>query len=204
MNATSTHPAQRTPAQIEVPDVDTEAVGRVWYLFAVAGVVNAGIGVLVLVYPGPSLKLLGVFLGIDLLAAGVLWIVHGASSRAGDSGAGPMLLGTLAVIAGLIVIRNPAHSVVLLALAFSIYLIVAGALSLGNGIVHRNGRARELLKGVVLLTAGTVILAWPELSLKTFTVLVGIALVLQGLVEIAEGFALRTVDRHTESPATQV
>jgi|tagenome__1003787_1003787.scaffolds.fasta_scaffold20537556_2 uncharacterized membrane protein HdeD (DUF308 family) len=191
MDITSTHAAQPAPAHLEVPEVDAEAAGRAWYLFAVSGVVSGAIGVLVLAYPGPSLKLLGVFLGIDLIAGGVLSIVHGTSSR--ESGSALVMLGTLAVIAGLLVIRNPGHSIALLALAFAIYLIVAGSLALGGGIVHRNGRARALVRGAVLVTAGTVIISWPEPSLKTLTVLIGIALLLQGVVEIAEGFALRAL-----------
>ena len=195
MEITGTHAAPGAAAPVEVPEVDTDAAGGVWYLFAISGAISAVIGVLVLAYPSPSVKLLGVFLGVDLIAAGVLMIVHGASGRAGDAGAAILLLGTLAVIAGLLVIRNPARSVVLLALAFAIYLIVAGAVALGRGIVHRNGRAVTLVKGGVLVAAGTVIISWPELSLKTLTVLIGIALILQGVVEIAESLALRSVAR---------
>jgi uncharacterized membrane protein HdeD (DUF308 family) len=47
----------------------------------------------------------------------------------------------------------------------------------------------------VLVAAGTVIISWPELSLTTLTVLIGIALILQGAVEIAEGLALRSIAR---------
>jgi hypothetical protein len=194
MDITGTHAAPGAPAAIDVPEIDTDAVGGVWYLFAIAGAISAVIGVLVLAYPSPSVKLLGVFLGIDLLAGGILMIAHGTSGRAGDAGAAMLLLGTLAGIAGLLVIRNPGKSVVLLALAFAIYLIVAGAVALGRGIVNRTGRAVTLLKGAVLVTAGTVIISWPELSLKTLTLLIGIALILQGVVEIAEALALRSFD----------
>jgi uncharacterized membrane protein HdeD (DUF308 family) len=189
---TSTHAPPLTP-------VGSESPGRVWYLFAVSGVIGVVIGVLVLAYPSPSIKLLGVFLGIDLIAGGVLLIVRGTAGRAAEGGAGLLLLGTLAVIAGLIVIRNPAHSVALVAVAFAIYLIVAGALALGRGLIHREQRAGELVKGVLFVTAGTVIISWPELSLKTLTVLIGISLILQGAVEIAEAFTLRALGRAAHS-----
>src|SRR3954454_24767087 len=161
MEIASTHATRGTPADIEVSEVDLAAVSRAWYLFAVAGVASAAVGLLVLAYPDPSLKLLGVLLGIDLVGVGVLSIVHGIASRADDTGSASVMLGTLAVIAGLLVIRNPGHSIALLALAFAIYLIVAGSLALGGGIVHRNGRARALVRGAVLVTAGTVIISWP-------------------------------------------
>jgi uncharacterized membrane protein HdeD (DUF308 family) len=169
---------------------------RNWYLFAVSGAVSAVIGILVLVYPDPSVKLLGVFIGIDLLIVGVLLIVRGAASRS-DPSAGPaeILLGTLALIAGLIVIRNPGDSLVLLAVAFAAYLIVAGSLALAAALVNREGRGTALARGLVLVAAGAVIIAWPDISVKTLTVLAGIALILQGAAEIAEALLLRGLRR---------
>ena len=178
-----------------VQPVEPVEIARYWYLLAISGLVSLVIGVLVLAYPDPSLKLLGVFLGIDLLLGGVLLIVRGASSREDPAGPAGILLGTLALIAGLIVIRNPGESLVLLALAFAIYLIVAGALALAHGLVTREGRGAALGRGVVLIAAGTVIISWPDISLTTLAVLAGIALVLQGAVEVAEAFLARSLRR---------
>ena len=178
----------------DLQPADPAALARYWYLLGISGLVSLVIGVLVIAYPDPSLKLLGVFLGIDLLIVGVLLIVRGVSSGP-DPAAGPagILLGTLALIAGLIVIRNPGESLVLLVLAFAIYLIVAGALALARGLVSRDGRATSLGRGVILVAAGTVIIAWPDISLTTLAVLAGIALILQGVVEIAEAFLVRSL-----------
>ena len=38
-------------------------------------------------------------------------------------------------------IRNPGHTIALIVLAFAIYLIVAGAVALGHGLVHREPAA---------------------------------------------------------------
>ena len=51
-------------------DDDPDALERLWYLIAISGVVSMVIGILVLAYPDPSIKLLGVFMGIDLLIVG--------------------------------------------------------------------------------------------------------------------------------------
>ena len=106
-------------------------------------------------------------------------------------------MGTIGLIAGLIVIRNPGESLVLLAITFAIYLVVAGAVALGHGLVRREGRGRTLVRGIALVTAGTVIICWPDISVKTLTVLVGLALILQGVVEIAEALLLRSLKRAT-------
>ena len=165
-----------------------------WYVYAVSGVVSLVIGILVLAYPDPSLKLLGVFLGIDLLIAGALLIARGAARDAADAGPAAILLGTLALIAGLIVIRNPAKSLTLLVLAFAIYLIVAGALALGRALVDSERRWASAGRGVLFVAAGTLIISWPDISLTTLAVLAGIALVLQGAIEIGEAFIVRSAE----------
>jgi hypothetical protein len=180
----------------EMVELAAEEAGRVWYLFAISGVVSFVIGVLVLAYPDPSVKVLGVFLGIDLLIVGGVLIVRGAAKEAGPSeGPGAILLGTIALIAGLVVIRNPGKSLTLLAVAFAIYLVVAGAVTLGHGLVNRAGRWATLARGLVLVAVGTVILSWPDISLKALAVLAGIGLVLQGAIEVAEGLLLRSARR---------
>lgn len=167
-----------------------------WYLFAVAGVVSLVIGGLVLAYPDPSVKLLGVFLGIDLLVVGVLMIVRGAASGSKASeGPYEVLLGAIALIAGLVVIRNPEKSLTLLTIAVGIYFVVAGAIALGRGLVRRERRWATLVLGLVLVAAGTVIISWPDIGLKTFVVFSGIALVIQGAIEIAEAVVLRSLQR---------
>jgi hypothetical protein len=169
---------------------------RYWYLPLVSGVVSAAIGVLVLAYPDPSLKLLGVFIGIDLLLAGILLIVRGVTEKDDETGTVALiLLGTLALIAGLVVVRNPGKSLVLLAMAFAVYCVVAGALSLGRGIARSERRWATIGRGVLLVAIGTVIISWPDISLRTLAVLAGIGLVLQGAIEIGEAFFLRSLHR---------
>ena len=173
---------------------------RYWYLVGISGLVSAVIGVLVLAYPDPSLKLLGVFIGIDLLLAGIVMIVRGATDKGEQTGdAALILLGTLALIAGLVVVRNPGKSIVVLAMAFAIYCVVAGALALGRGIANSERRWATIGRGVLLVAVGTVIISWPDISLRTLAVVVGIGLVLQGAIEIGESLFLRSLHRANAS-----
>jgi uncharacterized membrane protein HdeD (DUF308 family) len=170
---------------------------RQWYLLAISGAIAGVVGVLVIAYPSPSLKLLGVFLGIDLVLGGILALFRGFGGD-GDRGtsAAFLILGVLALGAGVVVIRNPGQSLVLLVLTFAIYMVIAGALGLVRAIIgSEEGRALAVVRGIVLVTVGTVIVVWPHISLKTMAIVAGIGLVLQGMVEIAEALALRRVSR---------
>ena len=78
-------------------------------------------------------------------------------------------------------------------LTFAIYLIIACAMSLVRAIGDDERRAIAFVRGVILVAVGTVIVVWPDISLKTMAVVAGIGLVLQGVVEITEALALRSL-----------
>lgn len=185
-------PAGQTSGLDGARPADTSGPGSYWHLVGILGLVNLVVGILVLVYPDPSLKLLGVLLGIDLLIGAVVLIARGADPEVGS---GAIMLGALSLIGGLVLIRNPGGSLAVLAIAFGIYLVVAGALAVGQGLVNSERRWASLGRGAVLVAAGTVIISWPDISLKTLTVLAGISLVLHGVVELVDAFVLRSADK---------
>ena len=162
---------------------------RYWYLPAISGAIGVVVGVLVLAAPNRSLKALAVITGIYLLLAGVLWIVQTISDE--ERSPGGMLLGILALIAGVVVIRHPGQSIVAVSLALGIYFLVAGALALARAIIGPD-RLASLARGVVLVAAGVVITSSPEISVKTLALLTGIGLGLQGAMEIGEAFVMRS------------
>lgn len=180
---------------------ETEEVGRSAYLYVIAGVVSLAIGVLILAYPEPSVALLGVFVGIDLLIAAVGGIIRGSTSLADDgTGQEIVLLGVVGLIAGVAAIRNPEKSITLLAVALAIYLIVAGALALSQAIISRGHRIASLLRGLVLVGLGSVIVCWPGISLDALVWLSGIAMCLQGALDIFAGVLVRATRPAPQDP----
>src|SRR4051794_21696015 len=169
--------------------VDLDSPARLWYLLLVAGVISVGVGVLVLAYPDPSLSVLCVILGIYLLVGGVLTIVQTVSDT--DRGPTGILLGILALIAGVVVIRHPSQSLVAVALAIGLWFMVAGALDLARAITGPR-RLPALISGIVLIAIAAWILSSPHITVTTLAVLAGIALCVHGLIQIAEAFILRS------------
>jgi uncharacterized membrane protein HdeD (DUF308 family) len=192
----TTETTPSTPPAARPEDSDAPETIREWYAFAAAGVVSFVVGVLVLAYPDPSVELLGVFIGIDLLVVAVAAIVRGVSGLANEgSNQGTLLVGIVGLIAGALVIRNPGGTVVLLAVTLAIYLIVAGALALSHAIISSERRLASLVKGLALAGAGTVMLCWPDPSLDALVVLAGLSLCIQGVVDLVEAFLLRALRR---------
>ena len=76
--------------------------------------------------------------------------------------------------------------------------IVAGAIDLSRAITGPH-RLLYLLRGALLVAAGTVIVGSPHITLKTLAILTGVALVINGVLQIVEGFIVRT--RQNAQPA---
>jgi uncharacterized membrane protein HdeD (DUF308 family) len=102
-------------------------------------------------------------------------------------------LGVLAVAAGAIVIARPEGTVLGVALAFGIYLIVAG---LAAGISAAQNPATRALDGVrcvIDLAAGITIVVWPDVSVGVVATVLGIYLLARGTIEVAAGLKLRSL-----------
>ena len=76
----------------------------------------AVIGILLLVWPSRTLEVVAILVGIDLLLVGAIQIGSAFGELSG-SRAGPLLRGAFAAIAGIIVIRHPGGSLLVIALA---------------------------------------------------------------------------------------
>jgi uncharacterized membrane protein HdeD (DUF308 family) len=173
---------------------EVREVTSLWWLLLLGGVVSLVIGILLLVWPSATLEVIAILVGIELLLVGVIEIGLALGQPSG-SRAGPLLLGALAGVAGLIVIRHPGGSLLVIALAVGIYLVVSGVLKLVAAFDASSGRGWLLVGAAVDLAIGVVIVAWPSFGVSSLAILLGIALVVRGLIEVAAAFALRSAGR---------
>jgi uncharacterized membrane protein HdeD (DUF308 family) len=105
------------------------------------------------------------------------------------------LVGALSGIAGLVLIKKPFGTLVVFALIVGVWLVVAGVVRLVEAFGEREGRAANIAIGLVDAILGVVILAWPDISLSTLAVLIGIVLILRGALFIVAGWELRRLMR---------
>jgi len=177
-----------------------EVVARAWWLGLIVGLVTLIGGIVLVAYPGPTLTVIALLVGIELLIGGVFLIV-GAFGHPAGSRAWGVLGGALAVIAGVIVLRHPSGSVLVVALAVGIYLILAGVLRLVGAVEASEGRGWLVLAALVDLALGIVIVSWPKFGITTLAIVLGIVLIVRGLALVMVAFALRSVGRELASPA---
>lgn len=178
-----------TPVQQQV-----QQLGRLWWLLALFGVATFGVGMFFVISPHESLKTFTVIAGIFLLVDGVLAIAGAVLGSRADR-ALLALVGVLSAIAGLVLIKRPFETLVLLTLIVGIWFVVAGGVRLAAAGTDHEARGANLALGALDLAAGIVILAWSHLSLATFAVIVGITLLLRGALLVAAGLELRRMGK---------
>jgi uncharacterized membrane protein HdeD (DUF308 family) len=166
-----------------------------------AGVLTIIVGVVALLYPGPTLLAVGILFGAYLTVWGTMTLIRSVSDSDVDTILRVLgvILGLLTALAGLILLVRPGQSVLTAALVLGFWWTLVGIMQLVRGIVVAEGRVWNLLWGVVAIAAGVIILAQPRIGLATLVLIVGVGLIFQGALEIAAGMELRRLRR--ERPA---
>jgi uncharacterized membrane protein HdeD (DUF308 family) len=175
-----------------------ETIAKAWWLGLIAGLISLIGGILLVAYPGPTLTVVALLVGIELLIAGVFLIV-GAFGRPRGSRAWGVFGGALALIAGVIVLRHPSGSILVVAMAVGIYLILSGVLRFVGAIEVREGRGWLMFAALVDLALGIVIVSWPQFGITTLAIVLGIVLIVRGLALVAIAFAVRAFGRELRS-----
>ena len=160
--------------------------------YIVIGTTSVVAGLLAIVYPD-TLAALSIILGIELVLLGSLELADAANEEDGTARALQAVLALVAVIAGVIVLRRPAEALVVVLLAAGLYMIVAGLVSVVRAVVNIRYRAPAALGGLAMLVVGIVIVAWPDITLRTLAVLIGVGLIVRGVTALGVAFVVRVL-----------
>lgn len=167
-------------------------IGFSWWAVLIFGIVTLGLGIVALVYPGITIGVVGVLFGLQLLLVGLvcLILVFVGSERHRFLSA---LIGILAVIVGVLCLRDIAQSVMILTLAIGIYWVIHGLLLTILGLTDAVpwGAGWAVFAGILSFIAGVIILSFPVGSAHALAVILGIWLVVLGILRIVNAFQLR-------------
>ena len=162
-------------------------------LLIVAGVISIVCGILALVFPDATLLAIGIITGINVVVLGILGLISAVDD---DLPTGVRILdalaGVLGVLAGIVIMRRPGETLLVLVLALGLWLVIKGILDAIAALRGpSDGRGLVLLTAAVDLAIGVLILALPDLGLGTLALLVGLAFIVRGVMTVALGFAAR-------------
>jgi uncharacterized membrane protein HdeD (DUF308 family) len=153
----------------------------------VAGVLSVAAGVLAIAFPKITLLALALISGINLMILGALAVGEALGDDEEGSKTLRIVLGVVAILGGIVVLRRPGESLLVLVVALGAWLTLDGIVDLVRAALGRSTGQRALtaLGGVVDIALGIVVLALPHVSLRTLATLIGIAFVVRGALLIA-------------------
>jgi uncharacterized membrane protein HdeD (DUF308 family) len=100
-----------------------------------------------------------------------------------------LAVGIVAVVFGILVLANIWGSVHLVAILAGLFLLFAGILQFFIGGGSKTGR---VVAGVIAIIAGVALIAWPEASVKTVAVIVGLAFLVSGIAVAVAAISARS------------
>lgn len=172
--------------------VPVHKIGSNWWLPVLTGLISIAVGVIAIAYPDITLRVVGILFGINIILLGAVALI-----TAFDTGSDTvhsvmrLIVGFLAVLAGLVLLVRPDASVLAVLLVISFWLIIAGIADLLRGVTIREGRWPSVFLGLIELAAGVILVADPDIGITTIALIAGIAFIARGLVDLVLGFDLR-------------
>jgi uncharacterized membrane protein HdeD (DUF308 family) len=168
-------------------------LGKGWWAIVAIGVLSVAAGVMALVWPHITLLTLALITGINLMLLGGLAIGEAIADDEADDRTLRIILGVVGIVAGIVVVRRPGETILVLVLAAGIWLALSGVLQVVGALLVPGGRLLRLLGGVVDVALGVLILSLPKVSLATLAALVGLAFIVRGVLLVAGGWRLRHI-----------
>lgn len=151
------------------------------------GAFSVIIGALVLAWPGITLKVLLILMGINFIATGAVIAIGSLVDRRGHW-IGGILIGVLSLLAGMYVFANPQTSALVLLYLIAIWAIAVGSIQVISGFESRNDKGWLVVSGLVSILFGLFIFARPLEGALALIWAIGLFSIIQGVVIIVTAF----------------
>jgi uncharacterized membrane protein HdeD (DUF308 family) len=162
-------------------------------------------GIVALAWPGPTLVVIAVLFGIQLIVTGIFRFVSAFSFDDLSGGVRVLraVLGLLSLVIGLYAVRHVLITLLALAVVLGIFWTVNGVVELFTALSHRemSNRGWTGLMGALSVVAGLIVLVWPGETLLVLAIVVGVWLLIFGIMEMMLAFRIRSAGRVARSVA---
>src|SRR6201991_5264683 len=169
---------------------------HLWKSTMISGLLAVVLGVVILAWPGKSIIVASVLLGIYLVLSGVAQVIFAFSLHV-SAGSRILLFvsGAASLILAVLAFRHfgEGYAILLLGIWIGVGFVFRGVATTVTAISDPilPGRGWAIFFGVITIIAGVIVLAYPYDSLITLTLVTGIWLIITGLFEIISGLMIR-------------
>jgi uncharacterized membrane protein HdeD (DUF308 family) len=182
-----------------------EMICRRWWVLLVRGIIAILLGICAIVWPGITLVALAYVFGTFSLIDGVVSLIIGFRGESDGTVWWTMvLLGVIAIAAGIIAFAWPGLTLLVLVTIIAVSAILRGAIEIAAAIRLRKEIDDEWvlgLSGVLSILFGVLIIARPGAGLIAIALLIGAYMMATGIFAVALSLRLRRMG--SALPATR-
>ena len=190
-----------SPFKLVQEALPTGAKNAVRTAYAIIGIAALALGICLLVWPGATLKVACIVLGIYFLVSGIVRIVSSIVEVGLPGGWRVLgiLVGIILVVGGVVVLKNVTISTAMLAVMFTLIVgigwIMEGVMSLVESW-QVQGSGWAIAYGIISILAGFVLLCMPIASTVWLIVFGGCAMIVMGVFAIIRAFTFGRVSKN--------
>jgi uncharacterized membrane protein HdeD (DUF308 family) len=174
-----------------------------WGLVLTYGLVTIGLGLVLVLWPEQTLKVLAILIGIQLVITGVFRLVLAVASRKADGSTRAIagLFGALALVLGLLCLRSPLQTVLVIGMLLGVWWLMAGVIDIVGAIrsSESNRRGWDLALGALSALAGGFLLVNPEVSLGVLVIVAAVWMFSYGFIAVVAALVLRSEEKRTSA-----
>ncbi|MFF0544024.1 HdeD family acid-resistance protein [Nocardia thailandica] len=176
---------------------------KTWQTILITGILAVILGVIVLVWPGPTLLVAGILFGVYMVVSGIFQLIAAFTHVPTSLRVLSFISGVLSLVIGIFCFRDDLTSVLLLGLWIGISWLFRGVTVLFAALSEPSydGRGWQIFYGVISAVAGVILIVWPIGSLSTLVVVVGIFLIVIGVMEVVTAFGVRSDAKKLDAAA---
>lgn len=164
---------------------------RSWWSYLLKGVLSIALGVLLLCWPGATVKVFILIIGIYALIEGIIDLVLALIVAGKEEPFGMILTKSLvSLLIGGVMVSRPGIALTVVMVIVALWLIISGFLQLimAFEMPPMSGRSLVGINGVLSLIIGILILVIPFNTVWALIILIAIVVIVSGAWQIFLGF----------------
>lgn len=167
-------------------------LGRSWWVVLVWGLVTLVAGIGTIVWPGRTILVIAVLVGIQFFVSGVVRLIGAFALEGEGHRAWDVIVGLGSVVVGILCLKDVFQTIAALTLIIGIMWVVQGVAEFFVGVAGlTRHRGLTILMGILGFVAGVVVLTYPITSVLALAWVLGLWLTAYGIMQIAAAFAVR-------------
>ncbi len=172
----------------------TDILVKIKNLSIITIVASLVIGLVLIIKPGETLQVVSLICGVSLILLGVAaWISYFVK----DNAMFMAVLGTISLIAGIIVCVKYKSIITIMLLLFGAFLIVSGVIDLLSAVkakkIGGEGWKVSIAMSAVMIIAGIIVTVNPFTSMEMITRFLGVGLLFYAVMDLIAFFQIKKI-----------